>query len=327
MQYLSAFCLELSLILKAGISVTDGLLLLSESENNRNIKALLVKMHNRTDSGISLYDAISETGAFPKYFCDMIKMAELTGRLEMTLSSLAEYYDRKYQLSNNIKTAVVYPLLLGILMLCVVFILITRIVPVFNDLSVQIGVKPSVLAEAMEAAGEFIATYAVYLLLIFLVVFIASFQLAKKVIKRSKIGFQTATVRFSSAMEMIIKSGLDVRDSFEMIKNLADNDEMNSRIDQSVHYLAEGNSLPEAIEKSGIYNPVFNRMLKIGFKTGSLDKIMGEITRRCEELLNDRIEKTVNIIQPVLIVILSLLVGFIMLSVMFPLLDILSFIG
>lgn len=327
MPYISAFCLEFSLILKAGISVNDGLMLLAEDEKNRNIKELLTEMHKAADLGVPLFNVMNETGVFPKYLCDMIRIAEKTGRLEMTLYSLSEYYERRNRISKNIQTAVTYPLLLSMLMLSVVFILITEVVPVFNDVSIQIGVKPSVIAETLVNFGEFISKFAVLLFALIIILFITAFYIGKRLLQRSKLGFQIAAVRFSSAMEMIIKSGLNIEDSFEMVRCLTDNDQMSECIDQCASYIAEGSSFPAATEKAGIYNSVFNRMLNIGFKTGSLDVIMSEITRRCEEVLNDRIERSVNLIEPVLIIILSLLVGFILLAVMLPLLNILTFIG
>ncbi len=327
MQYISAFCLEFSLILKAGITVNDGLMLLAEDEKNRNIKELLTEMQNGTDLGVPLFNVINETGVFPKYLCDMIRIAEKTGSLEMTFYSLSEYYERRYRISKNIQTAVTYPLLLSILMLSVVFILITKVVPVFNDVTIQIGVKPSVIAEALVNIGEFISKFSVFLIALIIFTFIIAFNIGKRLLRRSKLGFQIAALRFSSAMEMIIKSGLNIEDSFEMVRHLTDNQQMNACIDKCVSYLAEGSSFPSATEKAGIYNSVFNRMLSIGFKTGSLDVIMSEITRRSEEILNDKIERSVNLIEPILIIILSLLVGFIMLSVMLPLLNILTFIG
>lgn len=327
MQYISAFCLEFSLILKAGISVNDGLMLLAEDEKNQNIKELLTEMHNGADLGVPLFTVMNKTGVFPKYLCDMIRIAEKTGRLEMTFFSLSEYYERRYRISKNIQTAVTYPLLLSILMLSVVFILITEVVPVFNDVSIQIGVQPSVIAKALVNFGEFISKFAVFLFAFIIMIFIAAYYIGKRLLQRGKLGFQIATVRFSASMEMIIKSGLNIEDSLEMVRYLTDNYQMSGCIDKCISNLAEGNSFPAATEKAGIYNSVFNRMLSIGFKTGSLDIIMSEITRRCEEILNDRIEKSVNLIEPILIIILSLLVGFIMLSVMLPLLNILTFIG
>lgn len=326
-RYTADFCLEFSLILKAGISVSEGLLLLAQDEKDQNIKQLLTEMQYKTDQGARLSPVFAESRVFPKYLCDMVGIAEETGRLEATFSALSGYYERRLRIAQNIKTAVTYPILLGIMMLAVVFILMAEVVPVFNEVSVQIGVNPSVIAESMANAGIFIKKYALYLtaftgLFVFFVI-----SAGRRALLRGKTGFEIAAVRFSSAMEMIIKSGLNIENSMEMIRGLIDHPGMRECLNRCSTYLAEGLSFPAAAEKAGIYNTVFSRMLGIGFKTGSLDFMMGEIAARSEEQLNEKIERTVGLIEPVLIILLSLLVGFILLSVMLPLLHILSFMG
>lgn len=324
---IAGFCLEFSMILGTGISAGDGLALLAEEEKNTKIKRLLLEMSEKTDAGTALSDAMRQSGAFPKYLCDLITVAESTGRLEATLRSLSVYYEKRYRISKTIRSAVAYPLLLGALMLGVVFILVAEVVPIFNDVSRQIGVKPSAAAEAMAKAGAFISDHAVLITAVISLVLAAGILTAKQLPRRGRFGFETAAVRFSAAMEMIIKSGIDIEHSFDMIRTLNDNRRMGESIDRCARYIAHGDSFPEAAEKAGIYSPVFSRMLNIGLKTGSLDLMMTEVARRGEEKLNDKIERAVGLVEPAMIIIISLMAGFIMLSVMLPLLDILTSMG
>ncbi len=324
-RYTADFCLEFSLILKAGITVSEGLLLLAQDEKDQSIRQILTEMQLKTDQGARLSHVFAESRVFPKYLCDMLAIAEETGRLEATFFALSEYYERRLRITRNIRTAVTYPILLGIMMLAVVFILMTEVVPVFNEVSIQIGVTPTAIAVSMAKTGVFLKEYAVPLLLFFVILVFFAVRIGKRVMRHGKTGFEIAAVRFSSAVEMIIKSGLHIEDSLDMLQRLNDHPEMRECISRCGVYLSEGLNFPAAAEKAGIYNAVFSRMLGIGFKTGSLDFMMSEIAARSEEQFNEKIERTVGLIEPVLIILLSLLAGFILLSVMLPLLHILSF--
>lgn len=138
-EYVSAFCLEMSLLLHAGISTEDGLYLLSEDESDKKNKKMLTDLANMLSEGRPLSEALREVGRFPKYVGDMVETGEQSGRLEQSFQALSAYYDRQVQLSNQIRSALLYPVILMLLMLVIIVVLLVKVLPIFNQVYAQLG--------------------------------------------------------------------------------------------------------------------------------------------------------------------------------------------
>ena len=116
-EYVSAFCLEMSLLLHAGIGIEDGLYLLIEDETDKKSKKMLEQLADLVTEGKPFSEAVREVGTFPKYVGDMIETGEETGRLEQSFQALADYYDRQQQLMSQIRSPLLNPIILMILIL------------------------------------------------------------------------------------------------------------------------------------------------------------------------------------------------------------------
>jgi type IV pilus assembly protein PilC len=127
--------MELSLLLDAGIPLSEGVGMLAESEHDRRAASVLSEISRKMDSVGALHTALRESGAFPSYITDMLEIGGLTGRTDTVLKSLSAYYERQDRLSASIRSAVVYPSVLLVMLLFVLVILITKVLPIFSDYS------------------------------------------------------------------------------------------------------------------------------------------------------------------------------------------------
>ena len=137
-EYVSAFCLEMSLLLHAGIGIEDGLYLLIEDEKDKKSKKMLEQLADLVTEGKPFSEAVREVGMFPKYVGDMIETGEETGRLEQSFQALADYYDRQQQLMSQIRSALLYPFILMVLMLVILVVLLVKVLPIFNQVYEQL---------------------------------------------------------------------------------------------------------------------------------------------------------------------------------------------
>lgn len=128
-------------------------------------------------------------------------------------------------------------------------------------------------------------------------------------------------------MAMTLASGLDTDESLDMVERITENPAMLGRIAKCRELMESGELFVDAISKSEIFNSMYCRMLSIGFKTGTADQVMDEIARRSEEEVDENIESVINKVEPTLVIIMSLIVGLILLSVMLPLMSIMTTIG
>ena len=332
--------MELGLILQAGISVNEGILLVAEDEADPQIKKVLLSVFDRLEAGGELSLGLRETGAFPKYMVDMVNIGENTGSLESVFKGLSSYYERQESISMSIRSAIVYPVILFVMMIVVIGVLIIEVLPIFNDVFAQLGSTMSSTAMGFLRIGEAIkngrfiilGVIALIVLLCAAIVFnesvrLKTFSFFNRLFSKTKLGKDVATARLASAMAMGLSAALDIDRSLEMAENLNKGSAVSDRISRCRLLITEGGSFFEAVVKAELFSPLHSRMLSIGLKAGAADSVMEEIARRTSIEVNDEIDRVIGKVEPVLVVIMSVLVGLVLLSVMLPLMGIMSSIG
>ena len=339
-EWMSSFCMEMHLILKTGMPISDGIAMLAEEQADPGIKKLLMKIQDNMENGDKVQDAFLSGGGFPKYTTDMIGIGEATGRLEEVFQSLSQYYDRQEQLSKTIKGAVFYPSILMVMMLFVIIIILTKVLPIFNQVFNQLGTTMTASASFLMGIGQAINKYWGHMLIVILsvmaVIFIIirisranpkSFGSIRRAMAKRSLGMKIASAQLSAAMSMTMASGLDIDESLKMAEELVSNLEMKSRLAKCIGLMEKGTGFPEASSQSGILSGLYPQLLSVGFRTGESDKAMEEIARRTQDEAEEEIGKIVSRIEPTLVIIMSLIVGMILVAVMLPLVSIMSSIG
>ncbi len=334
--YLSSFCMELYLVLGAGIPLSEGVGMLAEGEHDRRAASVLSGIGGKMDGGGALHTALRESGAFPSYMTDMLEIGALTGRTDTVLKSLSDYYERQDRLSASIRSAVVYPSVLLAMLLFVLVILITRVLPIFSDVFGQLGSSLSGAALVILRAGIWLRMHWLPVVL-FPAALLALILLLRKT-RRGRLWLNAlspgrrlrgavASARFASALALTMQSGLDAEESLEMALRLVTDAEVRKRLENCRDMISSGVSFIQCISQASVFSITHCRMLEVGFRTGSADTVMAEIARRCEENVQSDIEGLVARVEPTLVIIMTGLVGLILLSVMLPLMGVMSGLG
>ncbi len=337
---LSLFCEELSLIVKAGITVSEGLYIMREETEDKFDYEMLSNMIDSIEVGAPLSEAMINTKLFPTYTIDMIKIGELSGKLEEVVASLARYYRRETELMQTIKQAVFYPVIMLVMMLAVIGVLVMQVMPVFNQVFMQLGSELTGFSATVLNGSEFVRNngYIFIALLVLFVVVVAYLGVTssgkaqfKKFKERSfitkKIVEKIAVSRFSNGMSLMLSSGLDTDQSLEMAQKLVEHDALSDKIADCRKSIDEGEGFAASIGKSRIFAGMYARMLSIGVKTGAVDSVMEKISDEYDNEVQGRISNIIAIIEPALVAILSVVVGIILLSIMLPLMSIMSAMG
>ena len=338
--YIYFFCMELYLILKAGIPVGEGFLLMAENEDDPFLKELIGALCERIDQGVPVSEALRDSGAFPEHMISMVEIGEQTGYLESVWQSLAVYYEKQVHIARMIRQAVIYPAVLFIIMLVVVTVLVVQVLPIFNDVFIQLGSSMSVVALVFLNMGVFLNTQkwvilAIAMLLavaVALVYLIPDWRVKFKTIYGgwfggTKLGCSISGARFASAMAMGLSSGLDTDVALGLTEKLCKGTAAEKKVHTCREMINKGERLPEAIVQTGLLEPLDMRMFALGVKSGAADSVMMEIARRNEEKVNINLENLIGLVEPLIVVIMSVLIGLILISVMLPLMGIMSAIG
>ena len=303
LSYLSAFCLEVSLFLHAGISVSDGLHMLREDEHDRNARALLDSLFNAMEEGLPFSEAIEKAGVFPSYLWEMVMLAEKTGKLEDTMRGLSAYYERQSRLAANIKNAVFYPVILIAMMLIVIAVIVGKVLPIFNDVFHQMGVQMSSFAVNIMKFGQMFSgastvIFVVICVLFALIVLFYSFRpirlpaiaFFKNAFGGKGIFKKISSARFAFAMAMAIESGMDADEAVTMAARVAGGGAFLSKAETCKRLLAAGAKLGDALTQSDIFTSKNNRMLSFAQQTGMLPAVMYTVAERSEEMVRDEMD-------------------------------------
>lgn len=340
-QYLPVFCRELYQLVRSGVPLTEGLGMLRDDETDPDIRSWLDALCRSMEEGMPLASALRETGAFPAYMTDMVALAEQTGRLEDVLLSLQRHYDRQLRMAADIRGAVAVPVTLFAVMVAVVILLVTQVLPIFDKVFAQLGVRMGAVATGMMNAGAVLAKAGTGIAVVLVVIAAAALVVALVPALREKFTVwfrrrfggrgvlgQMAVSRFASSMAMAVASGLSMEESVELSAKLCSGaKEIDEKTEQCRKDIEEGGSPADALAKSGLFSSRDCRLLKLAEQTGSLPDTLEDLAQRQEDESLRRIDRTVGAIEPAIVVITSALAGVILLSVMLPLMGLLSTIG
>lgn len=334
-------CRELALLLHSGVSIGDGLYLLTEEEKDPALHALLDSMAKTVDQGSMLFRAFEEAGCFPVYLTGLLRVGEEVGKLEETLNALSAYYENKERTERQVISSLTYPVILLVLMLSVIIILLSKVLPVFNDIYLSLGGRLTGIAGGLLMIGRFLDAAMPYLcgILAAFLLFFAFFTLNGRFRKWATglwqkhwgdrgIAKKMNNARFGQALAMGFSSGMPVEDSAELAASLLqDIPKAQQRCLRCREQLLAGEDLSGALEENGLLSPAAARLLTLALRSGNGDTVMHDIARRMQEEASHSLEALVSKLEPALVLITSGMVGVILLSVMLPLMNIMSSIG
>lgn len=336
---LSGLTMELSLLLRAGVGVGDALSMLGGEDG---YKDLLAGMAQRADEGAPLSECLRTGGRIPAYVCGLIEVGEETGRTEEALSALSQYYEQRARLDRQVRSALLYPAVMLVLMLLVIGVLLVRVLPIFDDVYASLGGRLTGVAGGLLAIGRWLdsAMPVLWVLLALVVVGFGAFAgvegFRAKVLALWRgargdkgISRRMNNARLAQAMSMGLASGLPMEKALELSATLmADVPAAQARCLDCRARLEQGDAaLSAAMGESGLLPAGACRLLEIGQRSGSADAAMEKIARDLSEDSDAALEDLVGRVEPALVLVCSVLVGLILLSVMLPLMHIMSAIG
>lgn len=329
---IAAFCEQVAMVISAGIPAYEGISILMADAADKETEELLKRIYEPLELGSTFHDALATSEAFPQYVLDMIEIGELSGKLEDVLHSLNLYYEREESIRSSIKSAVTYPLVMIAIMISVVLVLVAKVLPIFNQIYTELGSGLTGFPLMMMHFSNALNAYAPIALAFLIILAIAIFAYTRTnsfrmFIQHQRLALNTASSRFANCMTMAISSGLDTSQGLDMAERLVDNPYMKARIIKCKEMVEEGYSFSDAILATKIFTRTYATLLNIGFRTGSLEKVMDKIFQEYEDNIDYEINRFVSRLEPALVIVLSVIIGFILLSFLLPLIGIMASIG
>ena len=331
---LSTFCNQLAMLVHSGISVIEGISIMCEDVADLSAQTLLEQIYRGLEKQQELSQILLDSNEFPKYAVDMIRIGNYSGKLDDVLFALAAYYEQEENISAGIKSAITYPAIMILMLFIVIGVLIVKVLPVFQDVYRQLGTELTGPAAALMSMSQGLQSILPQIIIGLFLIAILIFILFKKKNKvfshfflSKKLSLTIATGRFANGMYLTLSSGLDTDESLQMTAELTDNETIQKKIKVCQKNIANGESFADAIHLANIFSPSQSRMISIGIRSGALEQVMENISQQCNEETEQRIQRLLAMLEPALVAILAIVVGIILLSVMLPLMAIMSNLG
>ena len=321
---IAEFCNQMHMLLSSGISPMEALTLLSEDCQSEAEHLLLLQMLENIESTGILHESMTCVQVFPDYVLHMTKLGEDTGTLDDVMQGLSEHYIREENLAGMIRSALIYPSIMLGMMLLIVIVLLTKVMPIFNQVFQQLGQELSGFSAGLLTLGETLSNYSFGIVIGIAILICIIFLNRKHLPFQNKMQEKIAACRFADGMSIALKSGLTPEAGLELTADLIDSSDFVKKIQDCSQQLESGMNLGEALRESQILKGSYARIALIAEKSGMLDEAMSQISSEYEYEINSNITHKIALIEPTLVIILSFIVGIILFSVMLPLLGIMS---
>ncbi len=326
---------QFATLIKAKIPVAEALAALSEQVDNETLRIVMSEVKQKVTEGASLADAL---GAHPKIFTsvysNMVSAGEASGTLEIVLLRLADFTESQMKLKNKIKSAMTYPVIMGIfgfLMMNVIFIfVIPKIAKIFISMKKELPLQ----TRACIWISEFLQNYwwAV------IIAMIGTWWMIKKYIATPKgeaqwhtillklpiIGILTKMInvsRFCSTLGTLLNSGVPILTALSIVKNLVPNVHIKDAIEKARISVSEGASLTGPLIQSGHFPALVTHMIRLGERSGELEPMLKIVSENYEEQVESKIGGLTSILEPIMMVALGLGVAFIVFAVVVPMMS------
>lgn len=337
---MSLLCHQLAMVFKSGVSPLEGIPILSEDTKNPAIKKPLEFISEKMLNGMSMYQAFLAEGNFPDYMLHMIRIGEMTGMLDTVMENLSVYYENESDLNREMKNAITYPVILALLMLAVMGLMILKVIPMFGEIVGSLGGQISKEAQMLFSFTVYLEKIILWLVVIMVPVIIVfvfylktpkgSYAFDRLKVNNPITGLLYRKIlahRIGQGLSLTTQSGMNAIDSFNVVKGLIDNKYVIQRLEEASEKITNGESFTDAIKDTNIFPELFTRMIKTAEISGNLDSVMQKISRVYGKEAEISLKNFSKTIEPSLVAILSIILGTVLLSVLLPLIGIMSSIG
>ena len=336
---LAIFARQFSTMLDAGVSLIRCLDVLQAQTNNARLRKILMDLSARVESGESLSRSMARhPKAFSQLIIGLIRAGEVGGVLEESLQRIAAFLEKDVELRRKIRSALTYPVIVLLAAIGIVIFLVSWLVPQFASLFKELGIKelpaPTqflVDLSALFTQRWYVVIIAVVAILIAYKLFVST-RVGRRVADRVKLRIpvfgplhhKIVMARFSRTMGTLLASGVPILQAMETVAGVVGNSVVSDAVIESRARIREGEKIADPLQRSKMFPPMVVHMVSVGEESGSLDHMLNNIADFYENEVEMTIASLTAAIEPVMIVLLGFIVGFIVISMFLPMIEVIS---
>jgi type IV pilus assembly protein PilC len=338
----AVFSRQFAALVNAGVAMVRGLGVLSEQCTNPKFKRALMEISSDVQQGTNLSDAMRKhPDCFDNLYVSMVQAGEVGGVLDEVLNRLAKLLEDVARLQNQIKSAMSYPVVVGILATVIFLAMTIFLLPIFAGIFEQIGTELPLFTQVMLNISKFLRSPSVLIL----VILVPTVMFAYKQYYKTRVGRETidrfslkmplfgdliqksATARFCRTFGALTRSGVPILTSLEIVRDTSGNQVVANAIDEARREIQSGGMISIALQKEQVFPAMAIQMISIGEETGEIDKMLMKVADFYEDEVEQAVKALTSIMEPFMILFLGGMVGCILLSMYLPMFKVFEKLG
>jgi type IV pilus assembly protein PilC len=322
---LMVFSRQMAAFLRAGIPILDSLEMLTSDASNKRLQRVLVEVSDALRAGSTFADAMAaHSSLFPSYYVGILRSAELTGNLDVVLEQLSGYIERDLETTRAIRSALIYPLVILVMSIGTVLLLVTYVLPKFKGFFKSFHAKLPLPTRMLLAVGDFFTAYGVIVIgaaVAFVVFLVVYFQMERGKRTRDKVLLKlwmvkdvirfAVTERFCRILSAMLKAGVPVPEAMTAALDATNNRVYAEALVGARDATLRGEGISRPIAETHLFPSAAEKMLLVGEQSGTLDTQLDATALYCEGERSYRLKRITTLFEPVVIVVMGLIVGFV----------------
>ncbi len=331
------FTKQMATLLNSGIKLTEALSVLALQASDVRFKNAITDIRDRVVTGESFTDALTDySDYFDVIFVSMVRVGEVTGSLGKSLSTIANFMEKRRRVESKVITAMIYPMVLFSFCIVAIIILTTTVIPKIGEQIASTGQKLPWITQQLMSVGNVLTSWRLFIVITvvsgivwglkrFLKTqrgaylrdrFLLSLPLFGPLIK------QRVVARFASTLSTLLSSGLAMAESLRVVAEVTGNSIMKKAVQQSRERILAGADIATPLRDSGVIDPAIAHMVTVGEKSGELETMLKNISENLEASTDVVIERLSAAVEPLIIIVMAAIVGVIAYATILPILEV-----
>jgi len=330
------FSRQLATMVDAGIPIIQGLDALTEQVSHPLFKRVLGTVREDIEHGSSLSVSFAKhPQVFDTLFINMVKVGETGGALSAVLDRVATYMEKTLKLKRKVKSALIYPCVVVSMAIIITIILLVKVVPTFAEIYKSFNQELPAMTLVLVGTSEILQHYLLFVIGFFVLVFFAIGQWHKtnkgalildgmllRVPIFGDLLRKVAISRFSRTLATLVQSGVPILESLDIVEKTIGNRVLETVVSDVKDSVREGESLSGPLVKSGVFPPMVTRMIAVGEKSGKMETMLLKISEFYDDQVDAAVDGLTSIIEPLIIGVLGIVIGFIVIALFLPIINI-----
>ena len=332
---------QFSTLISSGLTLESSLAALAEQSEDQKLGEALSRVRERLAEGSSLHAALGEHPAvFSDLYVNMVRAGETSGTLDVVLGRLADFLEKQTELSSKVRGAMIYPAIMFLVGAAVLAFMMTFVIPRVSDIFETSGKALPLVTVILVGASDFLRqNFALLLLFSAAALFAAGRyvrtpggrRFADRALLRipvlGKVLSKVTVARFTRTLSTLLSGGIPLLDSIEVSGAVLGNSFYSDRLGEVRARVAEGAALGSCLAATGIFPPLMVRMVSVGEEAGEMETMLSKVADMYDSQVDSTLSALTSLLEPVMILVMGAVMGFMVFAILLPVLNLTSTIG